>query len=57
MSLSHSTPNAPNLFNVPKLAQDGSNWITYKERMHTVLGARGLMRHLTCNGRRAEAGR
>lgn len=46
MSLSHSTANVSNLFNVPKLAQDGSNWITYKERMHTVLGARGLMRHL-----------
>lgn len=31
------------LFNIPKLAEDGSNWITYKERMLTALGARGLM--------------
>lgn len=33
------------LFNIPKLAEDGLNWITYKERMLTVLGARGLMRY------------
>jgi hypothetical protein len=31
------------LFNVPKLAEDGSNWITYKEQMLTAIGARGLM--------------
>jgi hypothetical protein len=34
------------LFNVPKLAEDGSNWITYKERTLTAIGARGLMRHI-----------
>jgi hypothetical protein len=33
------------LFNVPKLAEDGSNWITYKERALTAIGARGLMRY------------
>ena len=33
------------LFNIPKLADDGLNWITYKERMLTALGARGLMRY------------
>jgi hypothetical protein len=32
-----------NLFNVPKLAKDGSNWITYKERTLMVIGARHLM--------------
>jgi hypothetical protein len=31
------------LFNIPKLAKDSSNWITYKER--TLTGARGLMRY------------
>ncbi|KAL7284965.1 hypothetical protein ACG7TL_000054 [Trametes sanguinea] len=46
MSLNSSSSTSPNLYTVPKLAQDGSNWITYKERMFTVLGARGLMRHL-----------
>jgi len=34
------------LFNIPKLAEDGSNWITYKERTLTAIGARGLMRYL-----------
>ncbi|KAG1831651.1 hypothetical protein DFJ58DRAFT_634162, partial [Suillus subalutaceus] len=33
------------LFSVPKLAEDGSNWITYKERTLMALGARGLMRY------------
>jgi hypothetical protein len=37
------------LFNIPKLAEDGSNWITYKERILTVLGVRGLMWYI--NGR------
>jgi len=31
------------LFNVLKLAEDGSNWITYMERTLTAIGARGLM--------------
>ncbi|KAG1837103.1 hypothetical protein DFJ58DRAFT_734546 [Suillus subalutaceus] len=35
------------LFNVPKLAEDGSNWITYKERTLTAIGARGLMHYIT----------
>ena len=34
------------LFNVPQLAEDGTNWITYKERILTVIGARGLMRYV-----------
>src|SRR5258707_15572927 len=33
-------------FNIPKLAEDGTNWITYKERMLTAIGARGLMRYI-----------
>ncbi|GBE85505.1 hypothetical protein SCP_0800220 [Sparassis crispa] len=37
---------------VPKLAADGSNWITYKERMFTVMGSRGLLRHLQGTARR-----
>jgi hypothetical protein len=31
------------LFNVPQLAEDGMNWITYKERILTMISARGLM--------------
>ncbi|KAJ8586558.1 hypothetical protein M405DRAFT_743377, partial [Rhizopogon salebrosus TDB-379] len=34
------------LFNIPQLAEDGSNWITYKQRAMTAIGARGLMRYL-----------
>jgi hypothetical protein len=34
------------LFNIPQLAEDGMNWITYKERMLTAIGARGLMRYV-----------
>ncbi|GBE86198.1 hypothetical protein SCP_0900770 [Sparassis crispa] len=37
---------------IPKLAADGSNWITYKERMFTVMGSRGLLRHLQGTARR-----
>src|SRR5882757_1391175 len=40
------------LFNIPKLADDGLNWITYKERMLTAIGARGLMRYT--NGRKVK---
>ncbi|KAG2056262.1 hypothetical protein BDR06DRAFT_858206, partial [Suillus hirtellus] len=34
------------LFNVPRLAEDGTNWITYKERTLTAIRARGLMRYV-----------
>src|SRR5258705_13785662 len=34
------------LFNIPRLADDGTNWITYKERLLTAIGARGLMRYI-----------
>ena len=34
------------LYSIPKLAEDGSNWITYKERMLTAIGGRGLMRYV-----------
>ncbi|EGO04779.1 hypothetical protein SERLA73DRAFT_68448 [Serpula lacrymans var. lacrymans S7.3] len=34
-------------FSVPKLAKDGSNWVTYKSRVAVAVGARGLSRHLS----------
>jgi hypothetical protein len=34
------------LYNIPQLAEDGSNWIMYKQRATTVIGARGLMWYL-----------
>jgi hypothetical protein len=39
-------PGTSSLYNIPQLADDGSNWITYKERAQTVIRARGLMRYL-----------
>lgn len=46
MDTTSMLPNTnSSLFNVPKLAEDGSNWITYKERALTAIGARGLMRY------------
>ncbi|TFY74272.1 hypothetical protein EWM64_g9740, partial [Hericium alpestre] len=43
---SMSLNNSFNLYTVPKLAANGSNWVTYKTRIVTVIGAKGLMRHL-----------
>jgi hypothetical protein len=31
--------SSSSLFNIPQLAEDGSNWVTYKHRMTIVLGA------------------
>jgi hypothetical protein len=33
-------------YNVPQLAEDGGNWITYKERVMTAVYARGLRQYL-----------
>src|SRR5258705_901333 len=40
------------LFNIPRLEGDGSNWVTYKERLLNAISARGLMRYV--NGRAQE---
>jgi hypothetical protein len=34
------------LYNVPKLLDNGTNWITYRERVMTAVGSRGLKQHL-----------
>ncbi|PIL25828.1 transcription factor [Ganoderma sinense ZZ0214-1] len=51
MSLNSLPLNNSALYTVPKLAADGSNWLTYKERTLTVMGTRGLMRHLNGTAR------
>jgi hypothetical protein len=38
--------SSSSLFNIPQLSKDGTNWITYKERMLTAISARGLMRYV-----------
>jgi len=45
MDSMHSTSTST-LYNVPQLAKDGGNWITYKERVTTAVYARGLRRYL-----------
>ncbi|THH15818.1 hypothetical protein EW146_g4715 [Bondarzewia mesenterica] len=39
--------SSQNFYNVPKLASDGSNWVTYKTWLENAIKARGLVRHLT----------
>lgn len=52
MSFNNTTTASSNLYYVPELADDRSNWITYKERIYMVLGACSLMRHLDGTARR-----
>jgi hypothetical protein len=41
--MDYSMPSSSSsLFNIPQLAEDGSNWVTYKHRMTIALGAHGL---------------
>jgi hypothetical protein len=42
-TMDNSMPSSSSsLFNIPQLAEDGSNWVTYKHCMTIVLGAHGL---------------
>jgi hypothetical protein len=41
----HSTSTST-LYNVPQLAEDRGNWITYKEHITTAVNARGLRRYI-----------
>jgi hypothetical protein len=34
------------LYNVPQLAENGGNWITYKEHVTIAINARGLRRYI-----------
>src|SRR5258705_8363733 len=34
------------LFNILRLTEDGSNWVTYKEHLLNAIGAQGLMRYV-----------
>jgi hypothetical protein len=41
--MDYSMPSSSSsLFNILQLAEDGSNWVTYKQRMTIALGAHGL---------------
>jgi hypothetical protein len=42
-TMDNSMPSSSSsLFNIPQLAEDGSNWVTYKHCMTIALGARRL---------------
>jgi hypothetical protein len=51
-SMLPSTTSA--LFNILKLTEDRSNWITYKEHTLTAIGARGLMCYVNGRARKPE---
>jgi hypothetical protein len=42
MDYSMPSSSSSTLFNIPQLVEDGSNWVTYKNRMLIMLRARGL---------------
>ena len=41
-----SSSSSVKVTNLPRLAEDGSNWVTYKERILNNLTSKGLMRHI-----------
>ncbi|OJA15171.1 hypothetical protein AZE42_05409 [Rhizopogon vesiculosus] len=41
-----SNSSSSSLYNIPHLAEDGGNWITYKERVFTAIGAHNLRRYV-----------
>ena len=42
------------VFRVQKLADDGSNWVTYRDKMEMVLRARGLWSHVMGTAKRPD---
>src|SRR5215471_4504867 len=40
------------ILNLPKLLDDGSNWVTYKERIFNTLTQKGLRRHVIGNAKK-----
>lgn len=47
MSLTPSSTSTSNqLYSIPKLSADGSNWVLYKQRLESAITAKGLRRHL-----------
>ena len=46
----NNTITGSNFFNVPQLAEDGSNWIIYKGRLLTAVNARGSTMGQYING-------
>jgi hypothetical protein len=47
-----SSSSSVKILNLPKLRDDGSNWITYKERIMNTLTHKGLRRHVIGNAKK-----
>jgi hypothetical protein len=41
-----SSNTSGNSFSVPRLRDDGSNWVDYESKARTALGSKGLIRHI-----------
>ena len=52
MSTPDATSSAIKLTQLPKLARDGENWLTYQEKVVNAIKARKLRRHLTGTARK-----
>ena len=49
---SSSNMSSSKVVNLPRLSEDGSNWVTYKERVLNNLTSKGLMRHVRGTARK-----
>ncbi|KAI0702735.1 hypothetical protein C8Q76DRAFT_592674, partial [Earliella scabrosa] len=49
--MSTDTTSNTSKYTLPKLASDGSNWVTYRDRMVTILAAKALMPHIRGHAR------
>jgi hypothetical protein len=41
-----SNQSTGNIISVPKLRDNGSNWVNYDSKVRSALGAKGVIRHI-----------
>src|SRR6266536_611198 len=46
LDMSISTNPKDNTLTVPRLRDDGSNWVDYKEKVRSAMGSKGVIRHV-----------
>jgi len=51
MSTAQFNPTSQTL-SIPKLSDDGSNWVDYKTKARTAMGSKGLIRHIDGTSRK-----
>jgi hypothetical protein len=54
MATPDASTSAIKLIQLPRLARDGENWLTYQEKVVNAIKARKLRRHLTETARKAD---